>query len=198
MAKKIKFTFLGETYQLPENALRLKENNTWGEPNYIYMGAKNTASVIKQFIKKNYPHLKVWATSKVYSGGSSADIYVCNADATAINDTDYQTINTFANMFKAGWFNGMIDMYEYKSGELKADNGMPLKYTPKYIFLNNEPKYDSLEYWVAEYNKYEANKDNDNYINYVAQVNRLGGWLNFNQRYMKKGMDLKVKAELGL
>jgi hypothetical protein len=51
MSKKIKFQFLGETFELPSNSVQYDKYNN-NEP-YIYMRAKNVASVIKQYVKKN-------------------------------------------------------------------------------------------------------------------------------------------------
>ena len=50
-----------------------------------------------------------------------------------------------------------------------------LKYFPSYIFINNKPKWDSVEYW---YNK----------------IVTLGEKLEDNITYMGKGVEDKVKS----
>lgn len=42
MSKKIKLTILGEEYQLPISALKLKKDSQWNEETYIHMSAKHT------------------------------------------------------------------------------------------------------------------------------------------------------------
>lgn len=39
MSKKIKLTILGEEYQLPISALKLKKDSQWNEETYIHMSA---------------------------------------------------------------------------------------------------------------------------------------------------------------
>ena len=70
----------------------------------------------------------------------------------------------------------MIDLYEYREDSPTTDNGTPLKYFPSYIFINNKPKWDSVEYW---YNK----------------IVTLGEKLEDNITYMGKGVEDKVKSK---
>ena len=90
-------------------------------------------------MKKFFPLVKVWSTSKTYSGGSSVDVYVSYSNGESIDQNVFEQIDTFANQFKAGTFNGMIDMYEYDEGTKTTDNNTPLKYFPSYVFCNNKP-----------------------------------------------------------
>ena len=46
----------------------------------------------------------------------------------------------------------MEDIYEYREDELTTDNGMALKYFPSYIFIENKPKWGTVEYWLNQYN----------------------------------------------
>jgi hypothetical protein len=39
----------------------------------------------------------------------------------------------------------MEDIYEYKDEDVTTDAGMELKYFPSYIFIDNKPKWGSLE-----------------------------------------------------
>jgi len=153
MSKKIKFQFLGETFELPSNSVQTDNN---GVTKYIYMGAKHTASVIKQYVKKKYGNrITVWANSEVYSGGSSVRINVWSKNGSPTPLSIYEDIKSFANSFKAGSFDGMYDIYEYSDKEVTSDNGTQFKYFPSYVFVSNDPKWDSVEYWLKEWKNQE-------------------------------------------
>ena len=185
MSKKIKLIIEGTEYQLPISAARLKENSKWNEETYIHMGAKHTASIIKQYVKKFFPEVKVWSKSQTYSGGSSVDVNISNSDGSEVNYNIYQQIQSFSNKFKAGSFNGMEDIYEYKEGTITTDNNTPLKYFPSYVFCSNAPKWGTVEYWLNEYQSFKnMTSENPNYDSYMAAVKKAGGWLTMNKTYM--------------
>lgn len=176
MSKKIKIQISNQTFELPSNSLRVDK---WNNEPFIDMCAKNTASMIKQFVKKNFPNVKVWSTSDVYSGGSSVRVNVSNSDGSSISEKVYNEIRGFANSFKAGYFDGMSDCYEYYDEKLKTDNGTSLKYFPSYIFVENKAPWGSVEYWVNE-------------------IKNEGRTLEQEVYYMKAGMKDKVVAALSM
>ena len=200
MSKKIKLTILGEEYQLPISALVVKGSQKYNvnEETYIHMNAKHTASLIKQYVKKFFPLVKVWSKSNVYSGGSSVDVNVSYSGGESICDDVFQKIESFSNQFKAGSFNGMIDMYEYNEGTKTTDNNTPLKYFPSYVFCNNKPKWGSVEYWLSGYNNWLENTGTDNWLQYDSMVLKAGGgksgWLNMNKTYMTDKEYQKVQS----
>ena len=199
MSKKIKLTILGEEYQLPISALRLKKDSKWNEETYIHMSAKHTASIIKQYVKKNFSDIKVWSKSQTYSGGSSVDVSLCNSNGSEIDQNVYEMISEFGNQFKAGSFNGMEDIYEYNEGTKTTDNNTPLKYFPSYVFCNNSPKWGSVEYWMNEYNNFKnMTPENPNYEHYMGMVENSGGWLNMNKTYMNNKEYTNVVKALNL
>lgn len=197
MSKKIKLTILGEEYQLPISALVLKgSKGYYNDETYIHMNAKHTASIIKQYVKKFFPLVKVWSTSSVYSGGSSVDVNVSYSNGEPIDQNVFEQIDTFANQFKAGSFNGMIDMYEYNEGTKTTDNNTPLKYFPSYVFCNNKPKWGSVEYWMYEYNNWLENTGTEDWESYDSMVQKAGGWLNYNKTYMTDKEFQKVESAI--
>ena len=201
MSKKIKLTILGEEYQLPISALVVKGSQKYNvnEETYIHMSAKHTASIIKQYVKKNFPDIKVWSKSQTYSGGSSVDVSVSNSDGSEIEQNVYEMISEFGNQFKAGSFNGMEDIYEYNEGTKTTDNNTPLKYFPSYVFCNNSPKWGSVEYWMNEYNNFKnMTPENPNYEHYMGMVENSGGWLNMNKTYMNNKEYTNVVKALNL
>ena len=198
MSKKIKLTILGEEYQLPISALKLKKDSQWNEETYIHMSAKHTASIIKQYVKKNFPDIKVWSKSQTYSGGSSVDVSVSNSDGSEIEQNVYEMISEFGNQFKAGSFNGMEDIYEYNEGTKTTDNNTPLKYFPSYVFCKNAPQWGSVEYWLNQYNDYKSNINNPDYSIMVEGIKKAGSFLEYNKTYMTDKELNNVKSKLNL
>jgi hypothetical protein len=181
MNKKMTFNYLGMTFELPANAL---QTDRWDNTKYIYMGAKHTASIIKQYVKKKYgTRITVWATSDVYSGGSSVRINVWSKNGSATPLSIYQDINNFSNSLKAGRFDGMTDCYEYSDEVVSSDNGTKLKYFPSYIFVENRPKWDSVEYWLNEW----KNWDETQWSTPAIGNNDWEKFVNRNKSYWKKG-----------
>ena len=82
MSKKFKYSIKGTEFQLPISQVR---DDSYNNEKYIYMNAKSAASVIKQYVKQYYPDIKVWATSDVYSGGSSVRVNVSNKDGSSVD-----------------------------------------------------------------------------------------------------------------
>ena len=181
--KKIKINFLNQEFLLPANAL---QKDSYDGGNYIYMGAKHTASVIKQYVTKNYPSIKVWATSDVYSGGSSTRVNVSNTDGSSVDSNIYEDIRAFGNSMKAGKFDGMYDIYEYREDKVETKNGTPMKYFPSYVFIENSPKWGSVEYWMNQYNVYLENINNPDYSRMVQAIEKAGSFLEYNKTYMTK------------
>ena len=186
MSKKLKFKLNGTEFLLPLDSYR---ESTWGGnlEKYIYMNAKNCASIIKQFFKKNYPDLNVWAGSYVYSVGSSVRVHVCNQDSTEVDKSVFEEISKWKWILQGGNFNGMEDIYELREDEVTTENGMALKYFPSYVFIENRPKWGSVEYWLKEYNTLQNNLGNPDYQRMVDGVKKAGSFLEYNKTYMTKG-----------
>jgi len=186
MSKKLKFKLNDNEFLLPLDSYR---EQTWGGnlEKYIHMSAKNTATVIKQYVKSNFPELKVWGVSDTYSGGSSTRIYVCNVDGSPVDSDTYKKIEQWKWILSGGSFNGMEDIYEYREDELTTDAGMALKYFPSYIFIDNKPKWGTVEYWLNEFETFKDNLYNPDYARIVKLVKEKGSFLEFNKTYMTKG-----------
>ena len=187
MSKKLKFQLNGQEFQLPLDSYR---EQTWGGSleKYIHMSAKNCASIIKQFVKKNYPQLKVWAGSDVYSGGSSVRVEVCNQDGSEVEYSIFKDIQKWKHILQGGNFNGMEDIYEYREDKLTTEKGMELKYFPSYIFIENKPQWGTVEYWLNSYNEYKENLSNPDWEKMIDIVNNKfgGSFLEYNKTYMSK------------
>ena len=197
MSKKIKLVIDKVEYQLPVKAYVAKP--TYGGTPYIHMSAKHSASIIKQFVKRFFPDIKVWSKSQTYSGGSSVDVSLSNLDGSEIHQSDFEQISEFSNKFKAGSFNGMEDIYEYNNNDVLTDNGTKLDYFPSYVFCKNAPEWGTIEYWVNEYNEFKfMTPEHPNYDTYIVAVEKAGGWLSMNKTYMTDKEFNNVKSQLNI
>ena len=188
-SKKIKFQFQGEVFELPAVAVRKDSYNN--DETYIHMGAKHTASVIKQYVKKMFPQIKVWASSDVYSGGSSTRVDICNPDGSPVDREIEKNIESFAQNFKAGRFDGMYDIYEYREDKISTDNGTKFKYFPSYVFVTNRAPFGTLEYYINEFNEFGGEKY-DHLRDKLVGSTLLEQFLNWNREYFKKGFEEKL------
>lgn len=138
MTKKMKVNISGMQFELPTTCLQ----TDYDGKTIIRLGAKDAASIMKQYVKKSYPGLEIWVSSSKYAGGSSADIWICNPDGSSVPNEIYKKIDSFSNTLTAGSFNGMEDIYEYKRDGV-TDNGITIVNYTKYVFVNNRPKNGS-------------------------------------------------------
>jgi len=179
--KKIKFNLFGVEVQLPENAVRNDNYNG----TYIHMGAKHTASVIKQYVKNKYNNrYTVWSTSDVYSGGSSVRVNIWSKNGSPCPLEVYNDVKALGNSLVAGHFDGMYDIYEYKDNNITTQKGTPLKYFPSYVFVDNNPKWDTPEYWLKEWKNLER-----------CERQGVKTWEDFlekNREYFGKGVEVKL------
>ena len=182
MSKKIKFKLFGVEVQLPSNSVQ--NDNYYGT--YIHMGAKNTASVIKQYVKNKYNNrYTVWSTSDVYSGGSSVRVNIWSKNGSPAPWEVYEDIKSLGNMLVAGKFDGMYDIYNYEDKNIKTEKGTPLKYFPSYVFVDNKPKWGTVEYWLSEWKNLERLEQQG--------VKTWEDFLNANRDFFGKGVEVKLK-----
>jgi hypothetical protein len=200
MKNKVKISIMGNQFQIPSESIGYDTYNN-NEP-YVYMRAKLCASIIKQFVKKEFPHLVVSATSDVYSGGSSVRVNVCQKDGSKVNESDFKRISNWKYILQGGSFNGMIDMYEMREDAPTTDSGTPLKYFPSYVFIENKPNWGSKEYWMNEWQNW--NEMTNNYSeqephvqSHIDNVTEKGGWLSWNKEYMSKTVLNKIDSIMG-
>lgn len=81
-----------------------------------------TAKAIKAEISKQYPTVKVKATSSNYSGGDSVHVTVEGAQ-----EESKDAISEICKKYQYGHFDGMTDMYECSNSQ----DGLP---QAKYVF----------------------------------------------------------------
>ena len=197
MSKKVKISIDGTEFLIPSESIGYDTYNN-NEP-YVYMRAKVVASIIKQYVKKNYPSIVCSSTSDVYSGGSSVRVNICNKDGSSVDATIYEDIKKWEYMLKAGSFNGMIDMYENREDKPTTDNGTPLKYFPSYIFIDNKPNWGTKYYWMNEWNKWcEMIADpTEEQKEWIDKVTQKGGWLSWNKEFMSKTVLKNIDSIMG-
>ena len=198
MSKKVKISIQGNQFLIPSESIGYDTYNN-NEP-YVYMRAKLCASIIKQFVKKEFPHLVCSATSDVYSGGSSVRVNVCQKDGSKVNESDFKRISNWKYILQGGTFNGMIDMYESREDNPTTDSGTPLKYFPSYVFIENKPNWGTKHYWMNEWNKWcEMTKNpTDEEKEHIERVLEIGGgWLGYNKQFMSKSVLKNIDTIMG-
>ena len=200
MSKKVKISIKGNKFLIPSESVGSDKYSN-GEQ-YIYMRAKLVASIIKQFVKKNYPQLKVWGGSDVYSGGSSVRVEVCNSDGSPVESSTFEKISEWKSILQGGSFDGMYDIYNYREDSPTTDKGTPMKYFPSYVFIENKPKWGSAEYWMNEWNEWCRITTSDNMTENQKEwtdnvVNKYGGWLGYNKQYMSKSVLKNIDSIMG-
>ena len=198
MSKKVKISIKGNDFIIPSESIGYDSYNN-NEP-YVYMRAKVVASIIKQFVKNNFPDIVVSSTSEVYSGGSSVRVNVCNKDGSSIHQNIFEQISEWEYMLKGGSFNGMIDMYEDREDKPTTDNGTPMKYFPSYIFIENKPNWGTKHYWMNEWNEWceKTMNPTDEEKEWIDKiVNNYGGWLGYNKQFMSKSVLKNIDSIMG-
>jgi hypothetical protein len=176
MSTKIKFVVEDLRFELPSDCLR--KTNYRGEaiePN-IYLSAKHVASIVKQYVKMKYPNVFCSATSQVYSGGDSVDIYLSDERGNPVSKEIQKDVDRFGSRFEEGKFNGMYDIYEYRDDKLFSDNGTPINGGVKYLFVNNRPKFGTVPDVCRMITDYQSGK-------YVGGVRDLAGSIKEVMRY---------------
>jgi len=145
--KKIKIELGGQMYEL--NAKCLRENTYGAGKNvgkYLYISHADAGSLVKQFVKKNYPNVVCKVSSSSFSGGNSLDVYVHDKLGNPIAQDIYDNINRFAHQWEYGKFNGMFDIYEnYESAGAVSDNGTTIQAGVKYVNVYNRAKFGTME-----------------------------------------------------
>ena len=124
-------------------------------------------------------------------------VSVCNSDGSEVDYDIFKQISQWKHILQGGNFNGMEDIYEYREDELRTENGMELKYFPSYVFIDNKPKWGSLEYWINEHKTYLDNLDNPDYQRMRDEVKNSGSFLEYNKTYMTKGEYKKCLGYFG-
>lgn len=144
MSTKIKFVVEDLRFELPSDCLRKMNYRGEDIEPHIYLQAKHVASIVKQYVNMKYPSVVCAATSKVYSGGDSVDIYLSDSVGNPISKEIQKDVDRFGSRFEEGKFNGMYDIYEYRDDTLVSDNGTPINGGVKYLFVNNRPKFGTV------------------------------------------------------
>ena len=140
--KKFKFELEGIMFELGIKFLKKVDwNGNPLEKPVINMNHVAAANVVKQYVKKKFPNVVVSSSSSSFSMGNSVSIYISDEYGREVDDKIITDVSAFGNLFRYGSFNGMIDMYEMNSNEVKTDNGTEIDLGVKYIHVTNRPKF---------------------------------------------------------
>jgi hypothetical protein len=135
-----------------------------------------TARLIRKDLKAQYPHIKFSVRSENYSGGDSVNVkYNMTIDAPSEDE-----VESLLSQYKAGSFNGMIDLYERdpNAGE----------FTTKYLMIQAD--FDDLraEYKQKFLDYYQLEEFDD-----ALCQKRLGNWADYSLVKFIRGYILKQK-----
>jgi len=117
----------------------------------LYISHAAAGQLVKQYVKKNYPHVVCRVTSDSFSMGNSLRVYLSTPTGQSVSQEIYEDVNSFAHLWEYGSFNGMYDIYEcYENSGAVSDKGTTLKAGVKYVFVENQPRFDTVEWALNE------------------------------------------------
>jgi len=144
--KNVNIKINNQVFQVPATAVKTKDWNGNPIKPKIYGRGPVAGSLVKQFVKMNFPKVVCRVKSASFANGNSLDVYVSTPIGGSIPTEDFNKINSFANLFEYGRFNGMEDMYEsYENSGLTSDNGTEIEAGVKYVHVNNRASFGTVE-----------------------------------------------------
>ena len=147
MSSKTKFTINGIEFQIANRHVQTTDwnGNKLDTPS-IRMSHSASSSIIKQYVKKQYPQITCGVSSSSYSMGCSVDVYLTDVYGNPAPQEVKEDVKAFGNQFVYGSFNGMIDMYEHREDrDFVTPEGYLIDASLKYLFVNTRPKHASLQ-----------------------------------------------------
>ena len=164
--KKIKLTYKNETFLLNEKVLSNKDRFGNDITPTITISRVEGASLIKQFVKKSFPKIGVSSSSETFSMGNAIDVYLFNkTDGSSISEDIVKTVKEFADSLKMGYFNSWEEMYEYSNKDRKTDDGIKFESYCKWITVNNNAKFGTIEWGINELNNGRTKEETAWYMN---------------------------------
>ena len=98
-----------------------------GEKNpYVWVRAAELATLIMEGVKKKWPQYKFAKSSKVYSGGSSVNIYLQDGWKKGVTKEQTDEMQKFVDTYSGAGFDGMVDYKYYEDIWLMADGSVAL------------------------------------------------------------------------
>jgi len=144
--KKIQIALGGEIYEVSNKCVR--EYSSWSgkEGKYLYISHADAGSLVRQYVKKNYPKVVCKVSSSSFAGGNSLSVYIHDKVGRPVAKEIYEAINAFAHQWEYGKFDGMYDIYEsYENSGAVSDNGGEIQAGVKYVTVNNYARFGTME-----------------------------------------------------
>jgi hypothetical protein len=137
--KKIAIVVNGIKVELPAEVIRMRND---GVTPYIYGSPVIAGKIVKGYVKSKYPNILIWCKSSSFANGNALDVDMCMPDGSEVSPAIYADINTIANSFEYGKFNGWTDCYEYDGGSgMKTENGTEIEAGVKYVHVANKAPF---------------------------------------------------------
>jgi len=97
-----------------------------------YVSIGSVSQVVRQYIKQKYK-IPFQISSDSYSGGDSIHLYISPLDVD--KETFDKISSDLETTFKAGYFDGMEDIYNYTDSQFVIEyNGQNIEFDTKYFF----------------------------------------------------------------
>lgn len=112
--------------------------------NSDYISVTDTAKLLRQALKAQFPGVKFSIRSSRYAGGASIDVsWTDGPPASAVDATCY--------LYRGATFDGMQDLKEYHSSILAGPDGVPreVHFGADYIFTNRHLSPALLDQYAA-------------------------------------------------
>ena len=138
-SSKIAIVVKGVKMVLPAEVIRMRND---GVTPYVYGSPVVAGKIIKMYVKSKYPNILVWTKSSSFANGNSLDVDMCMPDGSEVEASIYSDINTIANSFEYGKFNGWTDCYDsYEVSGMKTEKGMDIEAGVKYVHVGNKAPF---------------------------------------------------------
>jgi hypothetical protein len=150
---KFKFSFADNTFTIP--AKDVKRTGWNGKPvdPKIVAEPSIAGKLIKQFVKANYLGVVCSVKSSWFSMGNSLNVWISHADGSKVDVEVFKSIEKFANQFQEGKYNSYDEMYEHSDREFATDCGIPIIHNTKWVMVENNAKFGSVEYAINVFNE---------------------------------------------
>jgi len=145
-SNKTQFTIEGMSFSLTNRHVNTTSyDGTPLEQTQLKMNHSAAASVIKQYVKKQYPTVTCFVSSSSFSMGNSVDVHLTDEFGNPAPKEVLSDVKSFGNLFVYGSFNSMEDIYEHKSNrDFNTPEGYRIDAGVKWLTVTGKPKHASL------------------------------------------------------
>ena len=127
--------------------------SNYGGRKVVHYSCADTAKLIRQALKQEFPGVKFSVRSSVYSGGASIHV---KYDDENVGERD---VDSVAGFYNCATFDGQIDLKSYHERQF---NGEAVSFGADFVFVDNDAKWrvnrEDAEAWSKVIGKYSWEK----------------------------------------